>query len=243
MYTVYGGTIDFMYANQGIFCFSNELDTDLIAEMSPKKEGEGEGVMDMLGREENLDEMIFRDNVEMGENYTAWKSYKHPVYGDIEIGGTRKFGSRVPPLFKLAETCHRNAAFSLYHADQMPVVAFENAVVKKLDGGVFQVDFLITNAKITPTITGQAVSQKLHRPDRIRVDGNNVALLAVGEMQDRILGRTAPVKSLKNAFDVVGGVPGRGRREYRMLVKGAGTITLTFDSLKGGTAAKTIELK
>ncbi|MBN1938866.1 MAG: peptidase M14 [Candidatus Aminicenantes bacterium] len=243
MYTVYGGTIDFMYANLGIFCFSNELDTDLVAEMSPKKEGEDEGVMAMLGREENLDEMIFRDNVEMGEHYTAWKSYKHPLYGDIEIGGAGKFSARVPPLFKLAETCHRNAAFSLYHADQMPVAAFEAISVKKLEGGVFQVDVHVTNAKITPTISAQAVSQKLHRPDRIVVGGKNAALLAVGEIQDRFLDRTFPVKSIKNTFDVDGGVPGRGRREFRLLVKGSGAVTLTFESLKGGTAEKTIELK
>jgi len=242
MYTVYGGTIDFMYADLGIFCFSNELDMDPIAEMSPKKEGSEENIMDRINRQENLDEMIFRDNVEMGENFTNWKPYKHPLYGDIEIGGPRKFSSRVPPFFKLAETCHRNAAFSLYHADQMPVVGFENISVKKLDGGIYQVDFMATNAKITPTITGQAVSQKLHRPDRIIVGGKNATLLAVGEMRDRYLNQTSPVKTLKNAFDVIGGVPGRGRREYRMLVKGSGSITLTFDSLKGGFAEKTIDL-
>jgi len=242
MYTVYGGTIDFTYAALGIFTFSNELDTDPIAEMSPKKEGQAEGMMDALFREENLDEMIYRDNVEMGENYTAWKAAKHPLYGEIEIGGTKKFGSRVPSLFKLAETCHRNAAFSLYHADQMPVVAFENISVKKLDGGVYQVDFFVTNAKITPTISGQAVSQNLHRPDRILLGGKNAALLAVGEMQNRFLDRTSAVKTIKNAFEVVGGVPGRGRREFRMLVKGSGSLTLTYDSLKGGHAEKTIDL-
>jgi hypothetical protein len=121
-------------------------------------------------------------------------------------------------------------------------VAFEDVVVKKLDGGVYQVDFAVADAKATPTISAQATSQKLHRPDRIRVDGPKAALLAAGEMQDRFLNRTRSVKTLKNAFDVIGGISGHGRREFRLLVKASGPITLTYDSLKGGFLEKTVSL-
>jgi len=242
MYTVYGGTIDFLYEDLGVFTFSNELDIDPLAEMSPKKSEAEEGGMAMFGRGNNPDEMIFQDNVMLDEQFSPWKPYKHPLYGDIEIGGIKKFGERVPPLFKLAETCHRNAAFVLYHASELPAVAFEDVVVKKLDGGVYQVDFAVADAKATPTISAQATSQKLHRPDRIRVDGPKAALLAAGEMQDRFLNRTRSVKTLKNAFDVIGGISGHGRREFRLLVKASGPITLMYDSLKGGFLEKTVSL-
>jgi len=242
MYTVYGGTIDFLYEDLGVFTFSNELDIDPLAEMSPKKSEAEEGGMAMFGRGNNPDEMIFQDNVLLDEQFSPWKPYKHPLYGDIEIGGIKKFGERVPPLFKLAETCHRNAAFVLYHASELPAVAFEDVVVKKLDGGVYQVDFAVADAKTTPTISAQATSQKLHRPDRIRIDGPKAALLAAGEMQDRFLNRTRSVKTLKNAFDVIGGISGHGRREFRLLVKAFGPITLTYDSLKGGFLEKTVSL-
>ncbi len=242
MYTVFGGTIDFLYEDLGVFTFSNELDIDPLAEMSPKKSEAEEGGMSMFGRGNNPDEMIFQDNVMLDEQFSPWKPYKHPLYGDIEIGGIKKFGERVPPLFKLAETCHRNAAFVLYHASELPAVAFEDVIVKKLDGGVYQVDFAVADAKTTPTISAQATSQKLHRPDRIRVDGPKAALLAAGEMQDRFLNRTRSVKTLKNAFDVIGGISGHGRREFRLLVKASGPITLTYDSLKGGFLEKTVSL-
>jgi hypothetical protein len=243
MYSVFGGSVDFLYSTLGIFTFSNELDTDPIAEMSPKKEGAEEGgVMAMLSRSADQDEMIYHDNVLMGEQYTVWKPAKHPFYGDIEIGGVRKFGQRVPPLFKLAETCHRNAAFCLYHADQLPIIAFEGVTVKKLDGGLYQVDLLLFNSQSSPTMTAQAAGRKLHRPDVVRVEGKNATLLAVGQMQDRYRDLTRPVKTIKNAFDVDSGLPAHGRLDYRLIVQASGPITLTYDSLKGGTASKTVKL-
>ncbi len=244
LYTVYGGTVDFLYANLGIFTFSNELDTDLVEEITPKKPegGEEEGPIRFFPRD-TKEKMIFHDNVLMGEQYTPWKAYKHPLYGDVEIGGVRKFGERVPPLFKLAETCHRNAAFVLYHAAEMPAPAFEDVSVRKLDGGAYQVDFAVANVRLMPTISAQATSQKLHRPDRIWVGGKATELLAVGEMQNRFLNQTRSAKTVKNAFDVAGGIPGHGRKEFRLLVKGSGLLTLTYDSLKGGFTEKTFELK
>jgi hypothetical protein len=211
--------------------------------MSPKKPGaEESNVMSMLSRASDIDEMIYHDNVLMGEQYTAWKPYKHPLYGDIEIGGIRKFGQRVPPLFKLAETCHRNAAFCLYHAAQLPIIAFDEVAVKKLDGGLYQVDLLVVNFQASPTMTAQAAGRKLHRPDVIRIDGKNVFLLAVGQMQDRYRDLTRPVKSIKNSFDVESGLPAHGRLEYRLIVQASGPFTLSYDSLKGGTATKTVKL-
>ena len=245
LYTVYGGTVDFLYASLGAFTFSNELDLDLVEEIrlqKPENADEEERSRSFF-RGLSKEDMILHDQVFMGEHYAPWKPYVHPVYGEIEIGGVKKFGERVPPLFKLAETCHRNAAFVLYHASEMPAVAFEDLSVKTLDGGLFQVDFAVTDAKATPTMSAQAASRKLHRPDRIRIGGPTAELVAVGEMRDRFLNETRAIKPAGQAFDVSGGIPGRGRREFRILVMGSGPLTLSYDSLKGGSAETTVELK
>jgi len=80
-----------------------------------------------------LQEIVYHQLVLMGEQLVEWKPYQHPLYGEIEIGGVKKMGRRVPALFQLAETCHRNAAFCLYHADQLPRLRVENVNVKKLE--------------------------------------------------------------------------------------------------------------
>jgi hypothetical protein len=244
MYTVYGGSIDFLYCNLGIFTFSNELDTDLVAEIVPKKSGaEEESVMAMLFQSGRLEEMIFSDNVLMGEQYTAWKAYKHPLYGDIEIGGFKKFSRRVPPLFKLAETCHRNAAFCLYHADQLTRLSFDKVDIKSLGGGTYQVDVAVMNSRVTPSMTAQAAQKKLHRNDRLKIEGANAEILAVGQITDKFRNLTRNVKHSANSFWVESGVPGFGRVEYRLIVKGRGQANLTYDSLKGGYVTKSIALE
>ena len=58
----------------------------------------------------------------LGANFVEWHPFDHPTYGPIELGGFVKESQRVPPPFLLEELCHRNTAFVLYHADQMPLL-------------------------------------------------------------------------------------------------------------------------
>jgi len=91
LYTVFGGSIDFLYSVLGMYTFSNELD------MSPTFSfpigGEGEEVDEEVQRIRNLTqrlaEMKYHDLILLGEHFADWKPYKHPLYGDVEIGGTK----------------------------------------------------------------------------------------------------------------------------------------------------------
>jgi len=250
MYTVYGGSVDFLYSTLGIFTHSNELDMDPLADQTarrPRRGGEEEeqeeDVMAMLFQEGRLEEMVYHDLVLMGEQFTSWKPYKHPVYGEIEIGGFKKFSRRVPPLFKLAETCHRNAAFCLYHADQLARLDFEKIEVVKLKADLFQVDITIGNSRVTPSMAAVAVQKKLHRADKLAVRGNNARLVGAGQIVDRFLGRTRKIKTEPDFLWVENGVPGFGRVELRLLVRGGGQVEFVYDSLKGGHKTKSAILE
>lgn len=240
LYTVYGGSVDFEYNILGIFTFSNELDIPPYEsdfgrpEEGQKLSKEDEEMSRWRRLTRELNEMTYFDRVLLGEQYTDWKPYKHPLYGDIEIGGIKKFGERVPPLFRLAETCHRNAAFCLYHADQLPCLTFDKVEIKKLKNSFFQVDVSIKDTRVTPTISAEAMQKKLHRADRFKVEGKNVKLLAAGFLTDPFRGITKNIKILENSFWVDSGVPSFGKVDFRLLVKGKGNIQLTYDSLKGG---------
>ena len=248
MYTVYGGSIDFFQNTLGIFAFSNELDMDLAREPKAaarrggdEEEDEG-GEAGMFGAGASLEEMAYQDLVLMGEHYADWKPYTHPLYGEVEIGGEKKFASRVPPLFKLAETCHRNAAFVLYHADQLPRLSFERVRTVKAGDGLFQVDIVVANATVTPTISAAALQKRLHRPDRFAVEGE-ARLLAAGVLTDPYRDQTRPCKVLNNAFWVDGGIPGHGRMEFRLMIEGRGTAAAVYDSLKGGYRRTELKLE
>jgi hypothetical protein len=190
-----------------------------------------------------LKEMTFHELVMMGEHYTEWKAYKHPLYGEIEIGGIKKFGRRVPPLYQLAETCHRNAAFCLYHADQLPRLIFDEVKVQKLENNLYQIDIAVENTRVTPTISFQARQKKLHRADRFWVEGKDVELLAAGLLTDRFRDITQKIDTEEKFFWVEAGIPSFGRNIYRLLVKSAGDMNLIYDSLKGGYYTTKVTLK
>lgn len=249
LYTVYGGSVDFLYNVLGVFTFSNELD------MSPtfsfptggrRRGGQEERDEEMERLEfmaRRLEEMTYHDLVLLGEHYVDWKPYKHPLYGDIEIGGVTKFGTRVPPHFQLADTCHRNAAFCFYHADQLPRLEFETVTVTKLDKDLHQVDVTIANTRVTPSMSAKAVQGKLHRADRLRVEGQKTVLVAAGRLTDKFRGLTKRIKPYKNSIWIESGVSSFGTIDLRLLIRGKGDVKLVYDSLKGGYYTKTVPLE
>ena len=248
LYTVFGGSIDFLQNVLGAYTFSNELD------MSPTfsfpiggEEGEGveedEEIQRMRELAERVAEMTYHDLILLGKHFADWKPYTHPLYGEVEIGGTKIFGSRVPPLFQLADTCHRNAAFCLFHADQLPRLEFEEVKVKKLEKDLFQVDVSMKNTRVTPTMSARAVQSKLHRADRFKIEGQNIKLVAAGRLYDKYRGITGKVKTRENSIWVESGVPSFGRVEYRFMIEGKGSVKLVYDSLKGGHYTKSMTLK
>lgn len=246
LYTVYGGSIDFFYNLLGIFTFSNELDFDQYAGTRPARaarasEEEEDPRAGMFGPGASEEEILYHQLVLMGEQLVEWKPYKHPLYGDIEIGGVKKFGRRVPALFRLAETCHRNTAFVLYHADQLPRLSFEEIKVHKLENGLFQLEVRVSNRQVTPSISSLAIQRKLHRPDWLKVEGK-VKLVSVGLLTDRFRSLVDPLKIREKYVQVENGIPGFGRVDFRLLVEGQGEIKLIYDSLKGGYLEKKVIL-
>ena len=121
--------------------------------------------------------------------------------------------------------------------------SFDKLAVKKLERNIYQVDISVKNSRVTPSISAIASQKKLHRADRIKVEGKDVKLLASGRLTDRFRGITQKVKTQEDFLWIESGVPGFGKINYRLLVKGKGSINIIYDSLKGGTYTKTATLK
>lgn len=229
LYTVYGGSIDWAVSSMGIFAFSNELD------FSSREDMDGDGKTDAKER------LKFDDYLRMGAGYKEWAPYNHPQYGEIEIGGWTKFVSRLPTSWLLEQTCHRNAAFVIFHADNMPEISIDEVKVKKLKGDLYQVDAWVVNKKIIPTRSAIAVKYGLGRPDLATIEGTNVRVVASGTVKDEF----------QRAANLVENDPGHlwvpslkfGPTHLQWLVEGTGEMTLKYDSLKGGSRTAKVTLK
>jgi hypothetical protein len=151
----------------------------------------------------------------------------------------------LPPRFMNEELCHRNMAFSLYQADQMPMMKMGDSTVDGLGGGVYRIRVDISNEKVMPTIMARAADNNVNRPDILSLEGQGVEVLAAGWVRDKF--RPGPTQlidqpHLKQIL-IRTGQAGRTTRTIEYLVKGAGSFTVTYASIKGGTVSKTLALK
>ncbi len=248
LYTVHGGFIDFTNDGLGMLSFSNELWNGEQYFGSPElKEQQKDSASPIAPQKSRY---FFDDKLEFGDQFMEWKPFKHPVYGDVELGGTwKKTTSRVPPRFMLEELCHRNMAFTLYQADELPMIQMGEPEVQALEGGVYRVFLEVSNPKVTPTIMERAAQNNVVRPDLLTLEGKSVQVISASTIDGKESYKIRPAvtsfidqKDLKRIL-LRNGTPGKTTRTFLYLVKGSGEITFSYDSVKGGKAARTVKLK
>lgn len=230
LYTVHGGFVTWTYEGLGIFSFTNELWT------TPQYFYEKEGDWKDDARYK------FGDYLEFEQYFTPVKEYDHPQYGKVLVGGWHKYSSRVPPLFMLEELCHRNFAFTVYHADQMPQLAFGRVAAEPLGEETWQVTVEIKNERAIPTVSARAADKKIGARDFAMLEGNGANVVASGtvnEWYDKTMSLTKrnPARIWND-----GGV-WRNRPTFcRWIVEARDQVEVSYTSEKGGTIRRTIEL-
>jgi hypothetical protein len=235
LYTVHGGFVNWTSEGLGIISFTNELWAN--AQYYYGKEG------DWPGAEQRLK---FGDLLQFGELWVPLKPYDHPTHGEILIGGWNQYASRVPPIFMLEELCHRNFAFTMYHADQMPKLSFSRVEVKALDPGIWEVTVEVDNAAAIPSISSVAASKKIGARDQVSLraaEGGNARVLASGTLNDWLSRSMTLTKRQPERIWVERGVGSYGQRVFRWIVEGTGSIGLEYKSQKAGRIHKIVKLE
>ena len=225
LYPVRGGFIGWTYEHLGIFSFTNELYNtgQLLGELEMAGKPGG-------GRSEKEVERA-RDRLTMGADVVPWHAVKHPLYGEIEVGGSVKQSQRVPPSFLLEELCHRNAAFVMYHAEQLPAVVFQDLLIQKLGPETTAVTVAIRNTTQIPTRSAQAAHRKLGRADEIRLEGPGLTVLTSGRLLDRYTGELEATEGPTARVRLEAGV-GNAPVFVRWIVRGHGAANISFEAEK-----------
>lgn len=228
LYTVWGGEDDWFYAGRGILSFTNELWT-------PKN------LYKTADQPSDEDEAAFIEYVLLGDGAIPWGEYDHPTYGKIEIGGQKKQWGRIPPSFLLEEELHRNMAFTLYHADMMPLLRISDIETEKLADDLFRIWVTVENQRLIPTRTAQDVANHISPPDVVSIRGDQLDVLSAGRVTDRFFKRIEAVKRRPHRveLDTIGGM---SAAHVQFVVKGKGSFTVTVDSAKGGVHTKSSTL-
>jgi hypothetical protein len=233
LYQVYGGEVNFAYEMLGIMSFTNELWN--------AGQYRGRQPDDKSRARERL---RFDDDLELGAQWVPWKPFDHPRLGRIELGGWRRETGRVPPPFMIEEMLHRNMAFVLFHASQMPRVTAGPSKVTSLPGGLSEVEVVFRNQGMIPTRTQRAADKKIGAPDRASIAATaSAAQVLTGGVVDPATNRvTAPDVRRPADLRLPSGIDGDGALRLRWLVRGKGRLRVTYRSEKGGTASTEVEV-
>ena len=243
LYTVHGGVTDWGNDGLGILSLSNELWNNGQYFTSPElKDQQKDPASPIAPRIANY---FFNDYLEFGDELTDWKEFDHPQFGKVEVGGGfKKTFGRVPPRFMNEELCHRNMAFTLFQAEEMPQVRFGEVKTEKLDDGIYKVWIDVANPKVVPTILAKAAANNVVRPDLLTLEGKGIEVLSASWVPNKWRPGVAQLIDQRDLSRIMlrNGLSGRATRTIQYFVKGSGPITVKYDSLKGGTAQKTIGL-
>jgi hypothetical protein len=235
LYTTYGDFTSFTYNLAGAYSFVGELFLD----NAETYRGSNEINLPMSGSQER-ERLKFSDNVVQGELYTPWKAFKHPQYGDIEIGGWVKMSSRLPHPFMLNELVFRNSSAVMFAAAQTPKIDMEVFSTEKMGDNLFKVRVRLVNDNAIPSMSYQAVEKRLFPRDILSVSGEGITVVAGGRLLDPYFDRVS-YKEYRPEMQMLQ-VPGNGKVEFQFLISGSGDLTFDYTSRKAGRLSETVEL-
>jgi hypothetical protein len=244
LYDTYGDFDSQLYFLSGAFSFVGELfkreqETYTENTVKPAVAPEASGSPMRGGNpEQSREQLKFNDNVVQGEEYKEWKAFKHPVYGDIEIGGWVKMSSRLPQPFMLPELVHRNASVVFLAAENTPEISMEVFDKKEIGSNLYQVRVRLQNKEGLPSMTANAVKTKIHTPDMLKVSGAKV--IAGGRLTDARLNKV-DYKDKRPEIQFLS-VPGYGVVEYQFLIEGKGEVRFNYESLKAKDTSASVKL-
>jgi hypothetical protein len=128
----------------------------------------------------------------------------------------------------------------LFSPEQTPEISMEVFEKEEISRHLYILRVRLINSKAMPSITYKTVKNKLYPMDMLKVTGNDIEVVAGGEIQDRYRDQVN-YKEHKPWIQFTQ-VPGFGHVEYEFLISGKGEVTIEFDSRKAGKKKNTILL-
>ncbi len=231
LYPGYGVEMDWLYAMRGTVAFTVELNTayNLFRRAS-------EGIM---GSDEDLH--AFNKYLLLEDAWQPWHEVNHPQFGKVEVGGFKKNWVRQPAGFLIQEECHRNMAFALHMAGELPQVRVQSVTVKPMPGGVSEITAILQNTGALPTHLASDLQHHITGPDRARITGGEHFKIITGLISTHDSFFQNPAEQKLRPDDLrIENIPGQSVLHVRWIATGEGPFTVTLTSTHGGTDTMTV---
>ena len=253
LYTTYGDFIEWMANVNGVYGFVGELSNasaesfktlsenkSAATDPSYKSDNDDFGGMSRVNSEREREHLKYNDNLAQGSMFVDWHPFKHPVYGDIEIGGWVKFSNRIPFPFGIKDMVHRNASAVIFSAKQTPEISMDVFDIKGIGNNLYRVRVRLTNSKAIPSVSYIAQKYNLYSLDFLTANGKNCKVVAGGKIEDAYIDKVS-FKEFKPEIQFLF-VPGNDKIEYQFIIAGSGSVDIAYSSLHAGKIIKSIQL-
>ncbi len=250
LYTTYGDAGEWMAMTMGTYTFIGELfmvQNETFKSIKESKKArkfgdEADGMKRFMGnKKRDIERLKFNDNLAQNSLFKPWKPFKHPTYGNIEIGGWVKMSSRLPAPFMLKELVHRNASAVIFTAKHTPEISLKITEIKKIGSNLYRIRTKLENSKAIPTMTAEAKKNKIYPKDMLTLSGNNIKVVSGGLLLDKYRDKVAYKEYRPELqFFTIGSF---GKIKHQFLVSGSGRVTIKYSSRHAGLIKKTITLK
>ena len=144
-----GGLMDWTYEEMGIISFGTE-----VWDLETAAGAEKVSFLNLYPRNEDIQQRIYNYVAEhIGDRgWRAWKAFKHPQLGAVEIGGMVNIWTyRNPPPHLLEDVCSKNVLFNLRHAAAAPRVRVDSVEFTSLGAELWKVRAVVANHGYLPT--------------------------------------------------------------------------------------------
>ncbi len=121
-----------------------------------------------------------------GQGFVAWKPFKHPTLGEVEIGGFVPGIAAMPPRGEVEKAVETHADFYIGLMSRLPELAVKAVTAERLDGGLYKVTAHVTNTGWFPTATAQGRRAQTAWPVRAKLALPSGASLFAGRPVETI---------------------------------------------------------
>jgi hypothetical protein len=112
-----------------------------------------------------------------GKGFVAWKPFKHPTLGDVEIGGAVPFTDTTPPPAKIEPLLKGQVPWVFEIAGKMARITIGKTSVKPLGGGIYAVEAWIENAGYLPYPTAMGRRNNRIVPAVATLEGQGLTIV------------------------------------------------------------------
>jgi Zinc carboxypeptidase len=145
--------------------------------------------------------MRWNDDEKGGKYFAPWKTYRHEILGEVDIGGTRGIPQGIDE--RLQKECEIHYRLLAHVAELSPLLRIQDLKTKRTSDGSLKVSAVVQNQGFLSTyVTRQALKIKRDEPivATLRVKGGEIREMATQRV-GHILGKLAYIRRWGSGAD------------------------------------------